>query len=214
MVVGLAHNRLSSATMERPASGDRAFVKELRTGRLILRTLEQSDARRIFHYRSHPEVSRFQSWGTELIAEIQSHIKELSATPPGTPGCWHQLGICLLSTRELIGDCGFHVLQAEPRQAEFGITVDPMYQHQGFATEALQTLLQYLFFKLGKHRVFASVDPRNIRSVTLMERVGLRKEAHFVKSLWFKGAWVDDLIYAMLAGEWKTTRGTQASSPV
>jgi RimJ/RimL family protein N-acetyltransferase len=200
--------------MQAQHSGNPAGFSEIHTGRLILRALEERDARQIFQYRSHPEISRFQSWGTESISEIKSHIKELAANPPGTAGFWHQLGICLLSTRELIGDCGFHVLPAEPRQAEFGITLDPMYQHQGFATEALQTLLDYLFFTLGIHRVFASVDPRNIRSVTLMERVGLRKEAHFVKSLWFKGAWVDDLIYAMLAGEWITTRGTQASSTV
>lgn len=38
-----------------------------------------------------------------------------------------------------------------------------------------------------------------------MERIGLRKEAHFVKSLWFKGEWVDDLIYSMLVSQWKTT---------
>jgi RimJ/RimL family protein N-acetyltransferase len=193
--------------MEPTAGGNRVFFTELRTGRLILRTLEENDASRIFQYRSDPDVSRFQSWGTESIADIQSHIKELSTNPLGTPGFWHQLGISRLSTRELIGDCGFHVLQAEPRQCEIGVTLDPEYQRQGYATEALRALLDYLVFTLGKHRVLASVDPRNIRSVNLMERVGLRKEAHFVKSLWFKGEWVDDLIYAMLASEWKTTSG-------
>lgn len=191
--------------MEPPAGSNRAFFTKLRTERLILRTLEENDASRIFQYRSHPEVSRFQSWGTESIGDIKSHIKELFTEPPGTSGCWHQLGISLLSTGQLIGDCGFHILQAEPRQSEIGVTLDPDYQRQGYATEALRALLDYLFFTLGKYRVFASVDPRNIRSVTLMERIGLRKEAHFVKSLWFKGEWVDDLIYGMLVSEWKTT---------
>jgi RimJ/RimL family protein N-acetyltransferase len=200
--------------MQAQNSGNPAGFSEIHTGRLILRALEEKDARRIFQYRSHPEVSRFQSWGTKSSAEVQSHIKKLSATPRGTPGFWHQLGICLLANGNLIGDCGFHVLEAEPRQAECGITLDPSHQGHGYATEALRGLLDYLFFTLGKHRVFGSVDPQNIRSIKLMERVGLRKEAHFVQSLWLKGAWVDDLIYAMLAGEWKTTRGTQASSAV
>jgi RimJ/RimL family protein N-acetyltransferase len=52
--------------------------------------------------------------------------------------------------------------------------------------------------------VFASVDPRNVSSMRLLERVGMRKEAHFVQSLWFKDEWVDDVIFAMLAAEWKS----------
>lgn len=106
----------------------------------------------------------------------------------------------------MLGDCGFHVLGPEPRQVEFGISLVPEYQGHGYATEALRLLLDYLFFQLGKHRAFCSVDPRNVRSIALMVRVGMRKEAHFVKSFWFKGEWVDDLIFAMLAREWKTMR--------
>ena len=192
--------------MQSQRSGNPAGFSEIHTGRLTLRALEEKDARRIFQYRSHPEVSRFQSWGTQSSAEIQSHIKKLSATPRGTPGLWHQLGICLLPNGDLIGDCGFHVLEAEPHQAEYGITLDPSHQGHGYATEALRGLLDYLFFTLGKHRVFGSVDPRNIRSIKLMERVGLQKEAHFVQSLWSKGEWVDALNYAMRASEWKSLR--------
>ena len=58
--------------------------------------------------------------------------------------------------------------------------------------EALKAVLDYLFMKLGKHRVYGSVDPGNAPSLALLERVGMRREAHFVESLWFKGAWADD----------------------
>ena len=177
------------------------------TRRLKIRNLEVSDAQRIFEYRSSPEVSRFQSWGTQSADEIQSYISGLSGADPDMPGSWYQTGITLLSGGELIGDCGFCVLQSEPRQAGFGITLDPEYQGQGYATEALRALMDYLLVQLGKHRVFGSVDPRNIRSIKLMQRVGLREEAHFVKSLWFKGDWVDDMIFAMLASDWKSRNG-------
>ena len=59
-----------------------------------------------------------------------------------------------------------------------------------------------LFRVMGKHRIYASVDPRNLPSIKLLERIGMRKEALFKKSLWFKGAWADDLIYAVLDEEW------------
>jgi RimJ/RimL family protein N-acetyltransferase len=184
------------------------------TEHLALRDLEASDAQRIFEYRSRPEVSRFQSWGVHSVDEIQSHIRGLSAAAPGMPGSWYQIGITLLSSSELIGDCGFHVLSTEPRQAEFGIALAPELQGRGYATEALRALLDYLLIKLGKHRVFGSVDPRNARSMRLMQRVGMRKEAHFVKSLWFKGEWVDDVVFAILASDWKScNRGTTLDRP-
>jgi RimJ/RimL family protein N-acetyltransferase len=173
------------------------------TERLTLRDLEASDAQRIFEYRSRPEVSRFQFWGTQSRDEIQGYIRGLAAIEPGTPGSWYQIGIALQSSGELIGDCGFHVLQAEPRQAEIGIALAPEYQSRGYATEGLRALLDYVLVRLGKHRAFGSVDPRNVRSIQLMQRVGMRQEGHFIKSLWFKGEWVDDMIFAMVANDWK-----------
>jgi RimJ/RimL family protein N-acetyltransferase len=172
------------------------------TERLALRQLIGSDAKGIFEHRTRPEVSRFQSWGIESRAEIQSQIESFGTTEPGMPGSWYQIGIVLLSSNELIGDCGFHALETEPRQVEFGISLAPEYQCHGYATEALRALLNYLFTDLSKHRAFGSVDPRNVRSIKLMQRLGMRIEAHFVRSLWFKGEWVDDMIFAILASEW------------
>lgn len=175
---------------------------EIVTERLALRDLEASDCQQIFQYRSRPEISQFQSWGTQSPDEIRTLIHRLSVIEPGTPGIWYQVGIILLSSRQLVGDCGFHVLESDPRQVEVGIALAPEHHGRGYATEALRALLDYLLVGLGKHRAFGSVDPRNTPSIRLMERLGMRKEAHFVKSLWFKGDWVDDVIFAMLGSEW------------
>jgi RimJ/RimL family protein N-acetyltransferase len=110
-------------------------------------------------------------------------------------------------TGALIGDCGFHAVETEPRQAEFGNSLDPKYQCFGDATETLRALLNYLLIELDRHRAFGSVDPRNLRSIKLMRRVAMRKEPHFVRSLWFQGEWVDDIIFAMLATDWKAMNG-------
>jgi RimJ/RimL family protein N-acetyltransferase len=152
---------------------------ELRTERLTLRDLEVSDAERIFQYRTNPEVCRFQSWGTQSVEENRNCIRKLSAAKVDVPGPWYQLGI----------------------------TLAPEYQGHGYATETVRGLLDFLLIKRAKHRVFASVDPANVRSARLMERVGMRREGCFVKSRWFRGEWVDDVIFAMLASEWKSGRG-------
>jgi RimJ/RimL family protein N-acetyltransferase len=57
---------------------------------------------------------------------------------------------------------------------------------------------------LKKHRIIASVDPENIASLQLCERMKMRNEAHFMESIWFKDRWVDDVVYGILDREWKT----------
>ena len=179
---------------------------KLLTERLSLRQLEASDTHRIFEYRSRPEVSRFQSWGTQAMEEIQSHVDCLAVIEPGMPGLWYQVEIALRSSGGLIGDCGFKVSESETWQVECGIAVAPEYQSQGYATEALRALLGYLSFELGKDRAFGSVDPHNSPSIRLMQRVGMRREAHLVQSLWFKGEWVDEIIFAVLASDWRSAK--------
>jgi len=181
------------------------MFEEIITDRLALRDLEPSDGPRVFAYHKHPEVSRFQSWGTESVDAVQTYIRSLSAVNPEACAGWYQIGIFLTNGGKLIGDCGFRPLASSLEQAEVGITVAPEYQGQGYAAEALRALLRFLFATLNKHRVFGSVDPRNLSSMRLLERVGMRQEAHFVKSLWFRGEWVDDVIFAILADEWKAT---------
>jgi len=175
---------------------------EILTDRLALRDLEPSDGPRVFSYHKHPDVARFQSWATDSVDSVQSYIRNLSAIEPGKPGGWYQVGIFLKDNSKLIGDCGFRVLAYDPEQAEVGITLAPDFQRHGHATEALRALLNFLLVTLGKHRVFGSVDPRNVASMKLLDRVGMRKEAHFVKSLWFRGEWVDDVVFAILGSEW------------
>ena len=104
---------------------------------------------------------------------------------------------------ELVGDCGVQARADDRRQVEIGITVAPTFQGRGLGSEGLQALLAYLFTQTDAHRVFCSVDPRNEPCLRLLQKVGMRREAHLVESLWLKGAWVDDVIFALLKSEWK-----------
>ncbi len=177
---------------------------EILTERLSLRCLLPDDADNMLAYRCDPAVAQYQSWHPQSLEEIHSFIGSMSRKEFNTPG-WYQIGIALRSDGTLIGDCGTHILDTDSRIAEIGITIGPSYQSNGYATEALEAIFKLLFAEHGKHRIFASVDPRNSPSMALMQRLGLRKEAHFVQSLWFKDSWADDVVFAMLASEWQTT---------
>jgi len=174
---------------------------EIQIERLILRPLRASDAERVHAYRSLPEVARFQSWDTQSLDEVRAYIAEQTALRPDEPG-WYQLAIAERSTDRVVGDLGVHVLECDVRQVELGFTLAPDAQGQGFATEAVRGILRHLFAVVGKHRAIASTDPRNERSIALLRRVGFRLEAHHRDSLWFKGGWADDLVFALLRSEW------------
>jgi len=93
--------------------------------------------------------------------------------------------------------------QATGAQAELGWVLDPRYTGAGFATEAVHELLRYCFVELGLHRVVANCFLANETSWRLMERVGMRREAHAInESLHRSGRWLDTLGYALLGDEW------------
>lgn len=173
---------------------------ELETSRLRLDALRDADASALFAYRGHPEVSRYQGWCPEALADAERFIRNQMMQPAGTPGQWFQRAIRRRGDGVLIGDLGCCL--SDDRQAEFGITLAPSEQGKGLASEALRAWLGLLFGRLDVHRVHASVDPRNLASMALLRSLGFRQEAHFRESLLFRGEWVDDVIFATLASEW------------
>jgi RimJ/RimL family protein N-acetyltransferase len=178
--------------------------RPLETPRLVLRPLVIADAEAVHGYRSDPEVARFQSWESTSLADTEEMIRTRIASEPDLPGTWFQLALCRRADHLLVGDCGIHFLPEEPRHVEIGITLASPHQGQGYATEALSAVFGYVFGQLGKHRIQASVDPENQASIRLLEKMGMRREAHFVEGLWFKGRWADDLVYAVLNREWQS----------
>ena len=126
---------------------------------------------------------------------------------PPAGGSWRfQLVIIEKQSDKLIGDIGLHFFDVEHQQVEIGCTLDKNFQGKGFATEALAAVFDYLFQKLNKNRVITSIDPENKNSIRLVKRLGFRKEAHFVESIFMNGKWVDDLIYALLEKDWQKTK--------
>ncbi len=182
------------------------LILPLQSSRLTLRRLENGDLERFLMYRNDPNIACYQSWTGFTEAEALAFIEQHKVQEPARPGQWLQIGIALRESNLLIGDCGLHVHANDPRQATFGITLSRDHQSQGFATEALSALFDTLFGTLRLHRVIADTDPRNAPAWTLFERLGMRREADLKQSLWFKGNWVDEYIYAILHEEWVNHR--------
>ncbi len=183
---------------------------EFETPRLRLDALHLSDAAALLGYRADPAVARYQGWCPASLAEAEQFIREQRAMPAFLTGQWFQRAIRLRGDGALIGDLG--VCLSDDGQATFGITVSPFMQGQGVAREVVHALLDRLFGDMDVHRVHASVDPRNAASMALLRSLGLRQEAHFRESYLLRGEWVDDVIFAMLAREWRDRAPEAAGS--
>ncbi len=172
------------------------------TTRLKMDRLGAADAPALHAYRSLPEVCLYQGFNPGSLQDSEGFIRSLGDFPFGAAGTWFQFAIRRRESGELVGDLGAHFLGDAPRQVEIGFSLAPAWQGQGLAGEAVTALISHLFAHQDTHRVMASVDPRNTASVALLRRVGFRQEAHHRRSLWFKGEWVDDMLFAVLKEEW------------
>jgi RimJ/RimL family protein N-acetyltransferase len=178
---------------------------ELSTERLRLNGLTAGDAPAMFEYRSDSQVCEYQSFAPRSLTDVEAFIGRSHPQVFAHAGTWFQFAVRLRESGRMIGDVGIHFLADDTHdQVEIGFTIAPEFQGRGYGAEAVSRALDFLLVECHKHRVFASVDPRNETSVRLLERVGMRQEAHFRKSLWFKGEWVDDVVFAVLRSEWRS----------
>lgn len=174
----------------------------LETKRLTIRPIQIGDKNEVFEYRSDKATNQYQGWIPETLSDVETFIEDV-LEQMNEPETWFQFVVIEKETQKIIGDLGVHFLGSENRQAEIGFTLSKNFQHKGYATEAVKRVIDYLFKALGKHRIITSIDPANKNAVRLVERIGFRKEAHFVESLLINGQWVDDLIYAMIEKDWE-----------
>lgn len=182
------------------SSNTKPKAPRLITPNFIVRSFERKDLARFAEYRAQESVARYQSWNDYTYQDAVRLFEGMDYSNFGNEGEWYQLAIVNSETDELVGDLAVHFI--DEQQIEVGFTIRPENQKQGVATEALSALLDYLFTELSKHRVIATTDVANESSISLLEKLGFRREAHFVKNIFFKGAWSDEYQYALLRSEW------------
>lgn len=182
------------------------FPSFLSTPRLLLRRLQSDDGDALCSYRSLPEVARYQGWESFGPEDARRLIESQDTAEPGIPGTWFQVAVVELATGALMGDCGLHCLQDEPHQKELGVTLTPSHQGQGYATEAVECLLDYGFAALGLHRVIAIMGDQNQAAASLFRRLGFRQEAHHIEYRWYKSSWESEFVFALLSGSGSCVR--------
>jgi len=175
----------------------------LRTERLVLRPFNRADVDPVFAYRQREDVARYlfdSPMSRETCAEtVQSRIRQVSFYEQDDR---ITLAVERASGSEMIGEITLIWRSVTDRQGEVGYILNPDFHGYGYATEAVRALITLGFSDLALHRVYARCNPANTPSYRLMERLGMRREAHLREHRLIKGSWDDEYIYAVLVSEW------------
>lgn len=157
--------------------------------------------------RSSPEVARYLLWEPQSEVEVrQTLTRKIASRSLRTEGDVLALAAEERATGTLVADVILHWASAEHALGEIGYVVPPAHAGRGYATEATRPLLEIAFEHLALHRVIARLDARNDASARVLEKLGLRLEAHLVEGELVKGEWQSELIYAVLDREWRAQR--------
>ena len=174
------------------------------TPRLVLRRYTHTDIPDILAFIAHPSVSRATPEIKATEADVKHYIDQQNACQPFEIDRCLDLAIELKEEKRVIGLVS--AVRREHEQAEIGWALGVQYRGRGLATEAAEALVAYGFDVLRLHRISACTGKHNTRSWRLMERIGMRREAHLRESHQVDGEWDDEFIYAILADEWKQSK--------
>jgi Acetyltransferases, including N-acetylases of ribosomal proteins len=177
----------------------------LKTERLLLREYTPDDWPAVLAYASDPEVLRYRAAAPATEADVKASLARLQEQRRAQPRSRFELAVALQGSGAVIGWLPI-LLGREFEDAEIGWTLARAHWGRGYATEAARAGLAFAFETLGLHRVWARCQPENVASWRVMEKLGMRREGHFVRCQRIRDRWVDNYFYAILAEEWWSAR--------
>jgi RimJ/RimL family protein N-acetyltransferase len=181
------------------------------TARLRLRRYREADAGSLLELFSDPDVVRYLYTEPVGPGDVGGSLaKRLGPVTFGHEGDELKLVAELRDSGEFVGEMSLFHRSDRDRRGEIGYVVGARFAGRGLATEGAVALCGLGFEIVGFHRIEAQCDARNLASARVMERLGMRREAHLRENEFVKGEWTDGLLYAVLAEEW---RGRGRSAP-
>ncbi|WP_261165390.1 GNAT family N-acetyltransferase [Microbacterium sp. Marseille-Q6965] len=185
----------------------RAVDWPVRTERLLLRRTTAADIDAMWEFRRLPDVGMWIGGAPDTFEGHRARMRRrasslVTVALPGDGGDDTVIGELMIRIEDGWAQAEV-AAAARGVQAEVGWSLDPAFQGRGYATEAVRAAIDLCFGPLGLRRVQANCFAANEPSWRLMERLGMRREAHTIKdSLHRSGEWMDGFTYALLAEEW------------
>ena len=180
------------------------------TDRLVLRRFAAGDLAPFQSYRGDPEVGRYQGWSMMDDAVAAAFIARMEKALIGVPGEWFQIAVADKSTGVLVGDIGIGLDPNRTGVAEIGFSMAPAAQRRGMGSEAVTAALALLFARADVEIIEGITDARNMPSIRLLERVGMRLDRS--QETPFKGELCTEHVYSLTRGQWQKHVAPPASN--
>ena len=174
----------------------------LQTPRLTLRSLEVSDDADVFAVFSDPMVMRY--WDGAVMRTSQDAMSYIDRIHHGFRRReLFQWGIADRETNRVLGTCTLTHVSTIHERSEIGFAIRQERWGQGLGSEAVAAVVVFAFEELNLHRIEADVDPRNERSLRLLERLGFRREGYLPERYYINGERQDAVMMGLLRPDWK-----------
>jgi ribosomal-protein-alanine N-acetyltransferase len=173
----------------------------LHTERLDLRWLIEDDVDAHYAIFSDPEVTRYWS-GAPWTAREQAVQGIADTLANYADGSGLRFAILVRDSGEMIGNATLHHFVEQNRRCEIGYALASKHWGHGYAVEALQAVLDHGFAQLDLNRIEADVDPANIASCRVLEKLGFRKEGYMPERWIVCGRTADTVNYGLLKRYW------------
>ncbi|GIN42381.1 GNAT family N-acetyltransferase [Heyndrickxia oleronia] len=172
----------------------------LETNRIRLRRIEKGDAHDIFKYLSDKEVMKH--YGTEPFQTVDEAIRAISRYESlFTEKRGIRWGITLKGDNKVIGSCVFYNMVSEHYRTDIGFVLSKNFWGQGIAQEALKAAIKYGFEYLNINRIEAVIEPPNVASQKLVERLGFLREGLLRSYEYYRGKFDDLYMYSLLKSD-------------
>jgi len=193
------------ATGRRLASPLGAFRRRfmLEATRLYLRDFAPGDVDAVHAYASDPLVTRYTAFGPNTEAETRNFVDRVVVEASTKPRRSHTLAVIHSSSRQLIGGCSLELADSVGPQYVLGYCLHSGYWGQGLGFEAVRRILVFGFSELSAWRIYAPVFLGNEASARLLQRLDFRLEGTHRQSTFARGAWHDEMVFALLKAEWR-----------
>ena len=151
------------------------MIPALETERLILREIRLEDAASLFSVFSHAAVTQYYGMSTfDKLVQAEQLIEAFSKNFTEKRGV--RWGIEIKGEKKLAGTIGFNHWSPAHKRAEIGYELHPDVWGHGYASEALEQVLEYGFQDMKLNRIGAVVFLKNEASSQLLRKQGFEKE--------------------------------------
>ena len=154
-------------------------MMQIETSRLILREFQQEDYRELAPILADPQVMQFATMGTLSVRQTQARIESfMTSYNKFGYGKWATI---LKESNELVGYCGIVREQIDDQdEIEIGYRFDKSIWGKGLATESGLAAIEYGFDQFKFPYILGCVEPENIRSVKVLENLGMHYKSQTV----------------------------------